>query len=560
MGEDKSVRKLRLQLETALVKQKDDLAIELLVELCRLDPKGARWPHKLGDLYRKHRRRNEAIEAYATAADLYFDQGFLARAVAMGKTVIDLDPRRTEVLERIDPSELRRLHAPQRPPTISFRPPAPEAPPQRRTQDAGPKPSDGFVSPRRHHAVIAEDESLPPRHHAVIPEGGLPRARHPAVIPEDEPPGALAEPRRQSAQGDVAVTVPPPPPTRREPSPGVSAPKAAGPSGLGRGSAPDLSIGVIDVAPELTRAPDAEPSEVRFSDAPPAMAVTVGLTEQELAPRARAQPSSLRGAPAAPDKLAALPLFPLFGDIPQPALVSMITDAELIELGDGELVVRKGEPADALYGIVEGSVRIIVASHVPDVTLAEGDVFGESCLLAREKCHADIAVGGRLTALRIPRQVLAKLVGAHPRLTEVLLELLTRRLLTSLLLSSPLFQEFDAGGQQAVIAKFEVRRAARGTVLADIGKMSDGLYVSLTGTLEVSFADGRPGERHEAGTLFGQASLLSRSPSDIRVRTLTNMLVLRLPTQAFQTIAMQHAGMLAHLSTLADSSVAHLTT
>src|SRR4051812_28641085 len=196
MGEDKSVRKLRLQLETALVKQKDDQAIELLVELCRLEPKGARWPHKLGDLYRKHRRRDEAIDAYAAAADLYFDQGFLARAVAMAKTVIDLDPRRTEVLERIDPREVRRLHAPQRPPTISFRPPAlataaaPEsaASSHHRPQDAGAKPNEVRAAPRRHAAVIGEDEPMPVRHHAVIPEEGLARARPPAVIPEDEPP------------------------------------------------------------------------------------------------------------------------------------------------------------------------------------------------------------------------------------------------------------------------------------------------------------------------------------------------------------------------------------
>jgi CRP-like cAMP-binding protein len=96
--------------------------------------------------------------------------------------------------------------------------------------------------------------------------------------------------------------------------------------------------------------------------------------------------------------------------------------------------------------------------------------------------------------------------------------------------------------------------------LAEIGKRMDGLYVNLTGTLQVTFQDGRPAEAHEAGTMFGQSSLLSQQPSDVGVRALANMLVLRLPSRAFHTMAMQYPGMLAHVSELASASVAKITT
>jgi hypothetical protein len=69
-----------------------------------------------------------------------------------------------------------------------------------------------------------------------------------------------------------------------------------------------------------------------------------------------------------------------------------------------------------------------------------------------------------------------------------LLELLTRRLLGNLLQSSPLFQEFDAHSRQELAQLFEIRRAPRGMVLAEIGKVMDGLYINLTGTLEVHLA------------------------------------------------------------------------
>lgn len=628
MTEDKIVRKLRLQLEAVLAKQKDDQAIPILLELVKVDPKSTRWPHKLGDLFRKQKRKKEAIEYYAIAADLYQDQGFLARAIAIAKAVIDIDPRRIDVLERIDPEAARKLHSPQRPPTISLRPGShsaivaeegsgarsPSSPRMPTRHPApldeernwhpsiipeGPAPArhpavvledDAPIAPRpardeaparhraiipedasrAHHAVIPQDTPAPARHravipedaprthHAVIPEQPAP-ARHRAVIPESDPPPARASspdrraprerpPARNAAAtldgGDVALA-PPPATARVEPSASSSA---------------RVASAVLAAAPELTPAPDAEEHEVRFSDVPPAEAVKVGLSEQEIAPREAARPSLLpEPSPYDPEKLASLPLFPLFAEIAQPALRELITSAEVLELDDAALVYQRGDAADALYGIVEGSVELKFQAQGPGTTLAEGDVFGESCLLTGEKRHADVVVRGRLVALKFPRAKLAQLAGANPRVTELLLELLTRRLMTNLVQSSPLFHEFDAHARQDLIGQFEIRRAARGTVLAELGKVSDGLYISLTGALDVSFGDGRPSERHVAGTMFGQASLLSRTPSDVRVSALSHMLVLRLPLKGFQSIAMQYPSMLAHLSSLAESSVAQVS-
>jgi CRP-like cAMP-binding protein len=227
----------------------------------------------------------------------------------------------------------------------------------------------------------------------------------------------------------------------------------------------------------------------------------------------------------------------------------------LLELTEGQFVMRKGDTADALFGIVEGSVDVIVPGQVSKMTLAEGDVFGESCLLAGEKRHADVVVRGHLLALRIPRHVINQMLASYPRLAEILLELLTRRLLGNLLAASPLFQEFDARGRQQLAQMFEIRRAPRGMMLAEAGKQMDGLYISLTGMLEVHYGDGRT-EHHEPGTMLGQACLLTHEPSDISVLTMTNMLVLRLPAQTFHAIVMQYPGMLAHISDLAASSVA----
>jgi CRP-like cAMP-binding protein len=575
MSEDKTVRKLRKQLETALGKQKDTEAIDLLGKLIEAEPKAPRWPHKRGELYRKHNRKKEAIECYTLAADLYAEQGFIARAVAMAKSIIDIDPRASQVLERIDPEAARRLHGQQRAAALSVRPAGHPALLAEDDVAAHPAPASKGRSPARHAALLTEDDAASPaRHAAVLPEDDE-DARHPAVLPEDARALLAADERVRGNVPARGARVRAALKRRVEDDDPGSAPQA--PARFPRADAqarrgdairvpgpprlPEFSERVLELAEELTIAPDVRPNETRFSNAPPARAITLDLTDLELEPRRPATPPpSIRPAPPTARSLSQLPLFPLFAEVPQQALIDMVKGAEVLELGDGAVVMRRGEPADALFGIVEGSVDVVVPGQQTKMTLAEGDVFGEACLIAGEKRHADAIVRGHLLALKIPRQVFNQIVGSYPRLAEVLLELLTRRLLGNLLQSSPLFQEFDARGRQELVHRFEVRRAPRNTTLAQIGKMMDGLYINLTGTLEVMYADGRPGEVHESGTMFGQGSLLTHEPSDVTIRSMGNMLLLRLPVSSFQTIAMQYPGLLAHISELTGTSVAKIST
>lgn len=561
MADDKITRKLRQQLEAALAKQKDELAIELLGKLAEAEPKAPRWPHKRGELYRKLNKRKQAIDCYTTAVDLYVAEGFLARAIAMAKTIYDLDHARIDVLEGIDPEAARKLHRQHRPGAISTRPGAVPG-----TPAAG---SDTRTA--RHAAVLAEDPHAPRvRHAAVIAEGEqTPAVRQPTHEPPRkaaQPAEARAKPKQNTSTRNPATEV-----ARTDAAPATMSTKAgraaAAPASPYKQAAlpsfNEMTDSVLELGEALQVAPDIMPHETRFSDAPPACNAKLDLTRAELTPRkaARKQPSIPLVAPSA-KKLSQLPLFPLFAELPLHAMVLLVGGSEMLDLPDGAIVVRRGEPADALYGIIQGSVSVIVNSRGKEVstTLSEGDVFGESCLLAGERRHADVVARGHLEAMKIPRATFNSVIGSYPRVADVLLELLTRRLLTNLLQTSPLFQEFDARGRQELAKTFEIRRAAKGMILSEAGKVMDGLYISLTGELEVTYADGRPAERFGAGTMFGQASLLTRQPSDVNVRALANMLVLRLSTKAFQTNVMQYPGMLERVSDLAATSVARLDT
>jgi CRP-like cAMP-binding protein len=232
-------------------------------------------------------------------------------------------------------------------------------------------------------------------------------------------------------------------------------------------------------------------------------------------------------------------------------LAELARGSELIELPDGEPVVRLGAASDALYAVVEGSVQVQVPGLPSGVFLTEGDVFGESCLLEGEPRRADVVAHGDLVALRVPSSLLAKVVELHPPMGDVLFELLTRRLIANLMQTSALFNVFDPPTRVELARLFEIRRAAKETVLIEGGKKSDGLYLPLTGRFRVESRDGRPPTIAGPGTMFGQESLISQHAARATVSSVVDMVVLRLPSASFIRVASQFPPALEYLAEMA---------
>jgi CRP-like cAMP-binding protein len=564
MADERAIRKLRKALDKALAKDDAERAEEALVGLAELDPRTPRWPQKRGDLLRKQGKRAEAIKCYGAAADLYADQGFLARAVAMARTVLDLDPRRIDVLERVDPQAARELHRKLRPRGVS----APIAAHAAILPDSEP-PAAG------HPAIVQDSDAPVMAHPAIVPDETVPTMAHPAILRDSDAPTTGVHPMVIRSDPPAQRAGAQPVPIDKLSSPAPRAPAAYGPA-TGEHEIPNLGTmeielpgpprvpnvydAVLESVDELVIDPDAAPNETRFSNAPPRRTLEIDVSDLELSqrPPLPADPSEHPDPPNA-DGVSQLPLLPLFAEVPKAALQELVTGSSLEEHNEGEYVVRAGDAADSLFGIIEGSVEVIVPGQQLRLVLTEGDVFGESCLLAGEKRHADVMARGRVVTLRIPRDVLHIIIQAHPQIAEVLLELLTRRLLGNLLQASPLFQEFDAAGRRELVRLFEVRRAPRGMLMAEAGKLMDGLYINLTGSLEVTGPSGAP-ERHGAGSMFGQHSLVGQEPSPVNVRAMANMVVLRLPAEGFTKVAMQYPSILAHIAEHTASGVAKVST
>ena len=449
--------KLRDALQQALRKERFPAALSVYDQLAEAEPTEPRWPHRKGDLLRRLNDDDRAVRAFERAVDLYATQGFVARAAALAKVILQIDPSRRDILERVDPEAAQRLHREARKSTI----------------DESGSLQAAATALQRAKEEEDDDDFFP-----EIDEG--------AAIELVLTPAELA----------------PPPPLP-----------------------PRLSL--IEL--------DASDLEVIEED--------VLFVDVEELPRRRTA-----------EDLAALPATPLLAELPKPVLQRLLAEAELRELVAGAFLIEVGQPSDALFLVVEGSVTV----HVPGSTeapivLGEGELVGESCLLDEVSRRADVVVApGGVSALRIAKSTLDALVEEHPPLHDLLLELLGRRLLANLLLTSPVFAGFDADTKRELAGLFQLRSATKETLLVERGKRGDGLYCVLLGALE---ARGDRSKRLGPGTVLGQRSLITRQPSPVDVVCVTDVLLLRLPAARFNELAATYPPVLMYLSELAAGPI-----
>jgi CRP-like cAMP-binding protein len=307
----------------------------------------------------------------------------------------------------------------------------------------------------------------------------------------------------------------------------------------------------------LERAKDASHDEVRFEDAPRSSIEIVieDVSDVVLLADDSVPPTRSPSLPPADeptlDRLATMAGFRIFAGLSRDALAERSAAAELVEFVPGAMVIVRDEPAYALYAIVDGAVRVVVRGSSEAVRLGTGDVVGEACLLDEGVRQADVRAETCVMALRVGKAALDEATKRHAEIGDALFELLARRLLMNLLHTSAMFTVFEPRVRLELAQLFEVRRAEPGTVLAERGRRSDGLYVILAGNV-MAKGDGAAEVRVARGTAFGHASLLGGIPARETVRVATEAVLLRLPAAAFAALAATYPPALAHLAETAN--------
>jgi CRP-like cAMP-binding protein len=249
-----------------------------------------------------------------------------------------------------------------------------------------------------------------------------------------------------------------------------------------------------------------------------------------------------------------LPEIPLFSDLSREAFVDLASRCALVRPEPGETIVHEGSIGTSFFVVSSGAVRVC-KGETTVARLKEGSFFGEMALLSGAPRAASVIAEEETECLEISAALLADLQHRYPHVGQVLKKFARQRLLANVLATSPLFKPFDKKERNALVERFKSRDVQAGESVLEEGKLSDGLFVVMSGELEVR--KGRDGDQIalaslKEGDVFGEISLLTKSGATATVVATRRSTVLRMPREAFDEVISTHPQVLMLVSELSD--------
>jgi len=252
----------------------------------------------------------------------------------------------------------------------------------------------------------------------------------------------------------------------------------------------------------------------------------------------------------------ALPQIPLFSDLPRDAFIELFERCPLRRFGGGETILQQGTRGESFFVICEGVVRVVreEGSARTDVArLQEGAFFGEMALLSDAPRSASVVSDSDETQLlEISAQVLAALSQRYPSVAQALKKFCRQRMLSNVMNTSALFHPFTRSERKQLVERFRARDLQKDEVVIHEGRQTDGFYVLLSGEVEVR-KEQQLLARLKEGDVFGEISLLQKTPATATVKVTKRTSLLRLPREDFNELILSHPQILVLVSELTEA-------
>lgn len=121
---------------------------------------------------------------------------------------------------------------------------------------------------------------------------------------------------------------------------------------------------------------------------------------------------------------------PFLGNLPEEAMEDLIGRAKVLQLPDGEVFIREGEPSDSIYFINFGEVAILKGGVEIDHQRA-GGVIGEMGVLTNSNRSATVRCVGEVEVLRVEAVDFIRIVDSQPAMLRNLVIDQLRKVTTS---------------------------------------------------------------------------------------------------------------------------------
>lgn len=569
---EQELRKLKDQASLFSRGGEHDRAISTLKEVLRLDRGDLDTRKRIGDLYRRLGQQDQAVEFYQAVVGGYAAEGRLAKALAMAKVILQIDPKHQETQRVLSDLYARKSRK-------SALAPLPEAM-AASLNDSVKRPAS-VIRGRRASKInmpamqigLAQQPQAQRRITGVEIEIDTD-----AFTLESEAEPIAASPSAISASEDVEVDLDDiiaerpkvqAAPAAQKPAPSFAAADdfllASDDKLPPEGEEIELDVDEADVVDDFFVEEDVVIDVEFLQDDPRAQALVLldsdanlidNLVERGLHEIAAKPNDTAIQLGLDPDKL---PPIPLFSELSKNAFIELLHSLDVREFAPGEIIFGMGERGETLAVIAAGRVRIekqkgqgrpIILGR-----LREGEFFGEMALLGHGERTASVIAETAVEILEIPKRALNTLVKTYPSVQNVLKRFYKEHLLEQLFKTSPLFLPFDKETQRDLFRRFKPLKLRRGEQALVEGKKGSGLFVLVSGRCEVSseIAGLRMvlAELSE-GDVFGEMSLLTGEPAMASVRALSKCSLLKLGKRNFQDLIMSHPQILEMVSALSQ--------
>lgn len=184
---------------------------------------------------------------------------------------------------------------------------------------------------------------------------------------------------------------------------------------------------------------------------------------------------------------------PAFADLEVAVLDLIAAELDEQQLPDGAVLMRQGEPADALYFVIAGQAEVsfVKGAGQPVVVdrLQAGSVIGEMAMLAGNRRTATVTARGPVTVARFTRAAFEKLAAGSPKLRQRVVAAITPRL-ERIELAGILEPWFGVGANDTKVIQqlqdsTEFVTLPGGGTLYGPGDAADGMYLVASGRLQV---------------------------------------------------------------------------
>jgi len=210
--------------------------------------------------------------------------------------------------------------------------------------------------------------------------------------------------------------------------------------------------------------------------------------------------------------------------------VKQLADAmETVSFEPGDYIAEQGLAADSLFVILSGEVACHKAGET-ELRLAEGAVFGESCLSRAEnpKREANVVAVGKVTCAKLNAADSEQILGPIQRAID-------RSFCKKVINSVDIFSSLSIEERAKLFTELTVRRASAGEKVITQGSEGDTFFIIKHGTVEI-IKDETSVSKLSSGQYFGERSLLTSEPAVASVVATDAVELMCLPKKTFEAL------------------------